>query len=245
MTPRRYFAFGCLTLLIQGGVLASQNRPPPSQLNAGSAMGTTQSINLSLAMQASRAQTSSPQITNSASKQQMTPPATMPAARTRSPLAPAKKPKKAVRTKAVEAQISPKQAASSPAPNHQPTPEHDSAKPDTRQAEQTHQQPQMTAKQGVTHVSENLSQPTFSTPPQPPNYPKIARKRGQQGSAMIEVKFNQLGEQLQLTLIESSGYHLLDKAALSAVKQWQFAAPIPHTAQAYTVRVPVTFALNN
>lgn len=56
--------------------------------------------------------------------------------------------------------------------------------------------------------------------------------------------FNQLGEQLSLELVDSSGYRLLDKAALAAVKQWQFAAPSPQTALAYTVRVPIKFALN-
>jgi len=56
--------------------------------------------------------------------------------------------------------------------------------------------------------------------------------------------FNELGEQLALKLVKSSGFSLLDQAALDAVETWQFEAPAPRLASHYKVRVPIRFALN-
>lgn len=89
-----------------------------------------------------------------------------------------------------------------------------------------------------------LASPSFATPPPQPNYPRIARKKGLEGTATIEVMFNELGEQLTLTLVKSSGFSLLDQAAIEAVEAWQFAAPSPTLASHYRVRVPIRFALN-
>ncbi|GIU08854.1 TonB1 energy transduction system for heme uptake energy transducer component TonB [Shewanella sp. c952] len=246
MTPKRYFAFGCITLLIQGGVLASQNTAPSLQLDAGSAMGTQQAVNLSIAMQASQAPASN--VAEPEPVKDIAPP-------------------KPVKAKAVEpapAELKPvvetkpntvATAAEKPTTSHKPkaeavakqteTPEPVKAlATDDSRTEIAHNQNQVSAKQGVSQESVQLNQPTFATPPAQPHYPKKARKRGLQGTATIEVMFNQLGEQLSLTLIDSSGYRLLDKAALNAVEKWQFSAPSPQTAYAYTVRVPVKFQLN-
>ena len=89
-----------------------------------------------------------------------------------------------------------------------------------------------------------LAKPLFATAPPQPTYPRIARKKGLEGTATIEVMFNELGEQLALTLITSSGFSLLDQAAIEAVENWQFAAPTPKLASHYKVRVPIRFALN-
>lgn len=89
-----------------------------------------------------------------------------------------------------------------------------------------------------------LTQARFSSPPPQPSYPRMARKKGLEGTATIEVMFNALGEQLALTLVQSSGFGLLDNAALDAVKHWQFEAPTPTLASHYKVRVPIRFALN-
>ncbi len=90
----------------------------------------------------------------------------------------------------------------------------------------------------------SLGKPKFSAPPTKPNYPRLARKRGLQGTALVEVLFDNLGKQLELSLVDSSGAAILDKAALDAVKLWQFSPPSPQSALAYRVQVPVTFALN-
>ncbi|MGL4712684.1 MAG: energy transducer TonB, partial [Shewanella sp.] len=89
-----------------------------------------------------------------------------------------------------------------------------------------------------------LAKPLFAAAPPQPTYPKIARKKGLEGTATIEVMFNELGEQLTLTLVTSSGFSLLDQAALDAVENWQFAAPAQRLASHYKVRVPIRFALN-
>ncbi len=64
-----------------------------------------------------------------------------------------------------------------------------------------------------------------------------------EGVVMIEVLFNRFGEQLSLEMVESSGFGALDDAALTAVRDWQFAAPSDEGDQ-FIVRVPVRFALN-
>lgn len=244
MTPKRYFAFGCITLLIQGGVLASQNTAPSLQLDAGSAMGTQQAVNLSIAMQASQASN----VAEPEPVKDIAPPKPVKAKAVEPTPA---EPKSVVETK-------PKTVATTaekPTASHKPkaeaiakqteTPEPvKAAAVDDSRKEIAHNQNQVSAKQGVSQESVQLSQPTFAAPPAQPHYPKKARKRGLQGTATIEVMFNQLGEQLSLTLIDSSGYRLLDKAALNAVEKWQFSAPSPQTAYAYTVRVPVKFQLN-
>lgn len=246
MTPKRYFAFGCITLLIQGGVLASQNTSPSLQLDAGSAMGTHQAVNLSIAMQASQAPASS--ASEPEPVKDIAPPKPVKTKAVESTPADSKpvvttKPKTAA-TAAEKPTASSKPVAEAVTKQINDTAPVKESDPDNSSKEIAHNQSQESAKQGVTQQSVELSQPTFASPPAQPHYPKKARKRGLQGTATIEVIFNQVGEQLSLTLIDSSGYRLLDKAALNAVEKWQFSAPSPQTAYAYTVRVPVKFQLN-
>ncbi|MDR8522623.1 TonB family protein [Shewanella fidelis] len=248
MTPKRYFAFGCLTVLIQGAVLASQNSEAELSMNAGSAMGSNNAVSVSIAMQASQAAQPAPTKPEliKTPKKQVEKPVTKaePVKPTPKKIKPTK-----VNTPPKATQIAKQQPQQETKPINQPTAEDTIAKEvDQTTSElaqtQSHDQAQLDAKQGVSQQSITLSRPTFAVPPSQPHYPKKARKRGFQGTATIEVMFNQLGEQLSLTLVDSSGYSLLDKAALNAVEKWQFAAPSPQTAYAYTVRVPVKFALN-
>ncbi|QLE86673.1 energy transducer TonB [Shewanella sp. Scap07] len=248
MTPKRYFAFGCITVLLQGVVLASQNSEPDLTLSAGSAMGM-QAVNVSIAMRASQATAatpSQPAVTDDQAVKQSTSPIEKPSkpqavekAKQAKPVAekpPVKKPE-VPKTEPTEAKPQQTQVAKN-------KPEPDTMVESQADTEPAHEQNQSEAKQGVSQQHVVIEQPTFAAPPAQPHYPKKARKRGLQGTATIEVMFNQLGEQLSLELVDSSGYRLLDKAALAAVKQWQFAAPSPQTALAYTVRVPIKFALN-
>jgi protein TonB len=55
-----------------------------------------------------------------------------------------------------------------------------------------------------------------------PEYPLIARKRGYQGTVVLEVLVNREGKVKELTLSASSGYSVLDQAALTGVKTWLF-----------------------
>ncbi|MCL2913823.1 energy transducer TonB [Shewanella corallii] len=88
-----------------------------------------------------------------------------------------------------------------------------------------------------------VDKPKFMKRPKAPSYPRLARRRGMEGVVMIEVLFNRFGEQLSLEMVESSGFGALDDAALTAVRDWQFAAPSDEGDQ-FIVRVPVRFALN-
>jgi protein TonB len=108
---------------------------------------------------------------------------------------------------------------------------------------------QVAAKASTSQVTQSkelvqINQPRFAAPPKQPKYPRIARKRGLEGTVTIEVLFDQVGKQLELILVASSGASILDNAALEAVSEWQFSAPHPQTAKAYRVKIPVTFALN-
>jgi protein TonB len=245
MTPKRYVTFACLTALIQGGVIASQIKP--SELRtAGVAMGSVQSINLTITTPT--VQSSSPAAIPAVEKQlaKVKPPTAEPKT---NPLSIVKKPPVAAKnvvpvshTKSNE-QLTAKQPANTKplVADTKPQPVSDA---DTHAQQQQQQQRENQAKQGVAQTNIMLNRPTFSSPPSQPLYPKLARKRGFEGTVTVEVMFNQIGEQLSLTLIDSSGFSLLDKAALTAVEKWQFSAPSPQTAYAYTVRVPVKFALH-
>ena len=78
----------------------------------------------------------------------------------------------------------------------------------------------------------------------PPEYPRLARKRGQQGLVLLRAKVDQQGEVQMVELIQSSGIKSLDKRALETVEKWQF---YPYTvAEKPTVawvNIPVDFTL--
>jgi len=87
------------------------------------------------------------------------------------------------------------------------------------------------------------AQPNYLQNPAP-EYPTLARKRGQEGVVMVQVKVNAEGHPIQVDLKKSSGYLLLDESALKAVKRWSF-RPAYRLGMAVesTVDVPVRFRL--
>lgn len=90
-----------------------------------------------------------------------------------------------------------------------------------------------------------IAKPLFAAPPEPPIYPKLARKRGQQGIVWIEVLLGHTGQQIRAEIHQSSGVSLLDRAALTVVKKWQFIAHrINGVAVASRIRIPVEFSLD-
>jgi len=80
----------------------------------------------------------------------------------------------------------------------------------------------------------------------PPVYPNLARKRGMQGTVVLQVLVNGQGRVNDIRLDVSSGYSMLDRAASAAVKKWIFEpgrkgdSTVP-----MWVRVPVIFELKN
>lgn len=89
-----------------------------------------------------------------------------------------------------------------------------------------------------------VDRPAFASPPSPPVYPRLARQRRQQGTVVIEVQLGRAGEQVARQLLQSSGVDSLDRAALAAVKSWQF-LPFRENdrPRQSRVRLPIRFAL--
>ena len=56
----------------------------------------------------------------------------------------------------------------------------------------------------------------------PPLYPRKARRLGYEGMVMLKVLIDENGRVDDLKLLESSGYGILDRAALATVKRWRF-----------------------
>lgn len=54
-------------------------------------------------------------------------------------------------------------------------------------------------------------------------YPAAARRRGDEGTALLELTIATTGEITRVVLKESSGHPVLDAAAVNAVQQWRYA----------------------
>ncbi len=67
-----------------------------------------------------------------------------------------------------------------------------------------------------------ITQARYRGTPIPEEYPLMARRRGWQGTVMVEVWLDASGEQLKREILQSSGYALLDQAALRSVARNQF-----------------------
>jgi periplasmic protein TonB len=55
-----------------------------------------------------------------------------------------------------------------------------------------------------------------------PEYPSLARRRGYEGTVVIEAFVDREGRVQDLRLYQSSGHEVLDRAAMQAVKGWLF-----------------------
>jgi periplasmic protein TonB len=80
----------------------------------------------------------------------------------------------------------------------------------------------------------------------PPHYPTMARKRKYEGMVMLEVFVDREGSVAEVRLFKTSGYQVLDKAALKSVTDWKF-EPARRGRQAVSmwVRVPIRFRLKD
>ena len=79
----------------------------------------------------------------------------------------------------------------------------------------------------------------------PPHYPRLARKRGQEGTVILQVLVNSQGRVDELEIELSSGFALLDRAAATAVRKWVFEpGQLGEEKVQMRVRVPVTFRLD-
>jgi protein TonB len=79
----------------------------------------------------------------------------------------------------------------------------------------------------------------------PPIYPETARRAGWEGRVTVRVEVSADGSPISVALQKSSGYGVLDQAALRAVKGWRFQPrTIGGVAMAGMVDVPVNFTLS-
>ncbi|MCU8056549.1 TonB family protein [Shewanella sp. SM34] len=290
MTPKRYLAFGALTVAIQTGVIASQpamTMQPSAQtssVNQASLTPSANTVTLNFSTTTSTKSNTSAEPIKQIDAKVATVNSTVQKNSTAQKVSTVGSVDKVVipKTKAdqrIDSQIAKKSSATKPTANNHPNTdplvtnalEPSALNPSVlahKRLEQVEQQTEpktaqidlitnaaevdakatpnvasATADSAQTNIVE-LAKPLFAAAPPQPTYPKIARKKGLEGTATIEVMFNELGEQLALTLVKSSGFSLLDQAALDAVENWQFAAPAQRLASHYKVRVPIRFALN-
>ncbi|MDA0367066.1 MAG: TonB family protein [Proteobacteria bacterium] len=95
---------------------------------------------------------------------------------------------------------------------------------------------------GQTTAPPRHADPSFGNGP--PKYPYAARRRGMQGRVLIEVRVDREGEVREALLASSSGYRILDRAALEAVRHWTFApARRGDRPVESTITVPIVFKL--
>ncbi len=87
------------------------------------------------------------------------------------------------------------------------------------------------------------AKPSYGFTPRP-SYPAVAIRRGYEGKVVLNVRVLPNGKPEEIAIYKSSGYKVLDKAALKAVKKWKFVpAQRGFTAVASWVRVPIEFQL--
>ena len=85
----------------------------------------------------------------------------------------------------------------------------------------------------------------FRSRPVPPSYPKLCLRKKQQGEVLVQALVDKHGDTREVRLVRSSGFHLLDKSAMTAVKGWLFKpARIDDAPIMAWVEVPVGFEIN-
>lgn len=79
-----------------------------------------------------------------------------------------------------------------------------------------------------------------------PEYPPLARRRGEQGRVVLHVTVSESGAVAAINISQSSGFALLDQSALTAVRGWRF---VPATFNNHPtvgeVAVPIRFTLES
>jgi len=88
------------------------------------------------------------------------------------------------------------------------------------------------------------ARPAYRKNPRP-EYPRIAQRRGYEGTVLLEVLVTSAGKVEDLRIAESSGYPVLDRSAIKSVKKWLFEpGTIDDQKVDMWIRVPVRFELN-
>ena len=86
--------------------------------------------------------------------------------------------------------------------------------------------------------------PRYRHPPTPAVYPPRAIELNQQGEAVVRVRLDPDGSAVEIVLFRGSGFELLDRAALAAVRGWHFLPAVRDGRPvAAWVEIPVRFHL--
>jgi protein TonB len=94
-------------------------------------------------------------------------------------------------------------------------------------------------------VSETVKEavPLYKENPAP-GYPVLAKKRGYEGTVILEVLVNKDGRAGNVVVLQSSRYPTLDEAAVSSVKKWRFEpGRIGDMKVDMPVKIPIRFVL--
>jgi protein TonB len=90
-----------------------------------------------------------------------------------------------------------------------------------------------------------IAKPKFKVKPTAIKYPRLAKRKNLEGEALIEVWLDKNGKQIKQRLLDSTGYSLLDDAALKTIAAWQFAEQkTAGQAYAYRLQIPIRFKLD-
>ncbi|MCZ4282192.1 TonB family protein [Kiloniella laminariae] len=90
-----------------------------------------------------------------------------------------------------------------------------------------------------------LTEPSFSQPPSPPEYPKRAQRKRIEGEVVLRARVDEQGLVRRIIVWQSSGHNLLDKAAEKAMWGWQFTpARQGNLRTAAWVEFPIRFAIH-
>ena len=139
-------------------------------------------------------------------------------------------------------------------PKPEPEKPKEKPKPEPKEPEQPKQEQPAEPAMAKTVKEESLvdglsNEPVMVSEPairnwQEPRYPTIARRRKQQGVVMLDVVVDKEGHPEIIKVLTSSGFATLDKAAIAAVKLWEF-EPEQRNNQLVRSRVhiPVVFQL--
>ena len=85
--------------------------------------------------------------------------------------------------------------------------------------------------------------PEYAINPKPP-YPRLAIRRGHEGTVILSVEVLPDGSAREVQLLESSGHTILDRSAVNAVRKWRFKPGTKGGRPVTTrVRIPVVFRL--
>jgi TonB family protein len=118
-------------------------------------------------------------------------------------------------------------------------PEEEAGKSDNEETNHNETEHEITENTGGPEIVDY--HPDFSTNKKPV-YPAAAKRMRQQGSVLLKITIDGMGSVINIEIEKSSGYVLLDNAAIEAVKKWDFTPLVRHNKR-MIIRTTITFTL--